>query len=829
MLKVKKFFLSMCLALLFGSVFAQLSDDQVIKLVQNAQKQGMGQQEMVMMLVEKGVTKEQILRIKEQVENGSQDLSGREAPVSRMRTGKNMSSDKKESSLYLKENQGYVSPAKMQEKNMLLLDSLERGFSSKEQEEQRSKNREKQVFGREIFTNNHLTFEPNLNIATPDHYVLGPGDEVIVDVWGDSEETLRQMIAPDGNIVVEKIGPIYLAGLTIRDADARLKKAYARIFSTINGDQPTTFTRLSLGNIRSIQVNIMGEVIRPGTYTLPSLASLFHALYSAGGVNSIGSLRCVKVNRGGKEIADVDIYKYILKGQNTQDVALKDGDVVVVAPYQNLIAVSGKIKRPMMYELKDAESLGDLLEFAGGFTGDAYKKAVRVVRKSGREHQIYNVGETDFKQFAMTDADVVSVDSVLTRFENKIEIRGAVYREGLYALEDAVSTVKQLMDKAEGVRGDAFLNRAVLYREKADLTLETESVDIAGIINGTVQDIPLKKNDILYIPSIFDLREDYTLTVRGAVGLPGIYKYAANMSLEDLIVQAGGLKESASIVKVDVARRIKNSKSLEVGNVLAETYTFTLRDGLTIGEGKGFTLQPFDEVYVRTSPGYQAQQNVQIEGEVLFGGTYVLAAKGQRLSDLVKKGGGLTPEAYTAGARLVRRMNDDERSRVQAMLKLTKQGGRDSLDINRLDIGEEYNVGIELTKALERPGSDYDVVLREGDRLIIPQYSGTVKISGTVMYPNTVVYKKNAKLQYYIGQAGGFGNRARKHKVFVVYMNGTVAKSKFLAKAKPAPGCEIIVPMKPTRKGMGLAEILSLTNSTASMAALVTSIMTMSK
>ena len=758
-------------------------------MLREAQSQGKSQEEMIVLLTQKGVTREQLERIRANYNGNVRDSIVESGQTSRVRT-----EIPRDTVVGVRFNRT-----------------------------------EKQVFGREIFNNRLLTFEPNLNIATPDNYVLGPGDEVIIDIWGDSKQTLRQSIAPDGTIIDPQIGPITLNGLTIQEANSRLKNAYSRIYSTMNGEEPTTFMKMSLGEIRSIRVNVMGEVVVPGTYTLPSLASLFHALYCAGGVNNIGSLRAVKVSRGGKPLAEVDIYDYLLKGKSGLDIRLEDGDVIIVPPYQNLVAVSGKVKRPLIYEMKEGEAMADLLDFAGGFTGDAYKEAVRVIRKSGREYQVFNVEKTGFTQFTLTDGDEVSVGAVLDRFENRVEIRGAVYRAGMYALDGQVSTVRQLIEKAEGVRDDAFLNRAVLYRDMPNTMREAQSVDVKALLENRVEDIVLRKNDVLYIPSIYDLNEEQTIAVRGAVGNPGTFNYVEGMTLEDVIVQAGGLRESASVVKIDVARRIKNPKSMDVTNVLAENFTLTLKDGLVIDGNENFIIMPFDEIFVRNSPGYQVQQSVTVTGEVLFEGEYVLSEKGQRLSDLVKKAGGINPDAYVSGARLVRQMNEFERRRVESTLRFAQQGIKDSIDVNSLDIGNDYYVGIDLRKALKNPGSEYDVVLRPGDRLIVPEYAGTVKISGGVMYPNVVVYEKGAGLKHYIAQGGGTLPRAKKNRAFIVYMNGTVAKSKAFAKAKPAPGCEIIVPVKPARRGTSLAEIMSLATSTTSIAALVTSILNNTK
>ena len=528
------------------------------------------------------------------------------------------------------------------------------------------------IFGHDMFTNEQLTFEPNLSIATPDNYVLGPGDEVIVDVWGDSQMTVESTISPDGKIFISNVGPVTLAGLSVAEASQRLRSVLSSIYAGLADG--SVQMKLSLGSIRSIQVNITGEVTASGTYTLPSLATLFHALHVAGGVNDLGTLRSVKIYRGGKLFSEVDVYDYILNGNSSRDIALRDGDLITVAPYGKLVEITGNVKRPMFYEMKPRETMDKLLEYAGNFTGDAYKKAVRVIRKSGREQQIYNVDDTDYAAFALDDGDEVSVDSVLQRFENRIEVRGAVYRPGLYQLTADVNTVKQLIKKAEGLKGDAFLNRAVVDREHEDLTHEIIQVDVKGIMNGSVADIPLQKNDVLYIPSIHDLQEERTLTIHGEVANPGTYLYSDNMTIEDLVLQAGGLLEAAATTKVEVARRVKNPRSSEFSTTIGETFVFDLKDGLLVGKGSGdFRLAPFDEVYIRKSPAYHPQQNVTVEGEVLFSGSYALSKKNERLSDLIKKAGGITPDAYVRGARLIRKMTEEELRRKDDMLRMARR------------------------------------------------------------------------------------------------------------------------------------------------------------
>ncbi len=694
---------------------------------------------------------------------------------------------------------------------------------------QRSSPDARRIFGHSIFNNRNLSFEPSVNVPTPENYVLGPGDEVIIDVWGASESTVRQNISPEGHIQVRQVGPVYLSGLTVAEAGVKIERAFSRIYSSLDGDYQASYIKLSLGRIRSIRVNVMGEVSVPGTYTVSALSSLFHVLYSAGGINEIGSMRGVKVFRAGKQVADVDIYAYLLEGRSDIDIRLRDGDVVIVPPYAQLVEVTGRVKRPMKYELKPGEPLSKLIEYSGGFAGDAYKKGVRVLRYDDREQKVYNVDRERFGGFLLADGDRIEAGEVLGSFENSVELRGAVWRPGLYAISEQTATVRQLLAKAEGITGDAFTARAQLVRLKPDMTRETLAIDLGALLAGQAADIALRAGDQLYIPSIFDLRENYTVSVHGAVRMPGTFPYSENITLEDAVVMAGGLRESASTVRVEVSRRVKDPAGTQTAEQRSENYFFTLRDGLVADGREGFTLRPFDEVHVRTSPGYQAQQNVYISGEALFAGGYALSKKDERLSDLVGRAGGLSRYAYVQGAQLVRQMTEDELRRYRAALDVTRRSLRDSVGAANLEHATTYAVGIELDRALANPGSDCDLVLREGDRLLIPEYNGTVKVSGGVIYPNTVAYKKGAGAGHYIDQSGGYAYRAFRRKAYVVYMNGTVARVR-KAGASIAPGCEIIVPLKPGRgRRSSLAEILGVTNSTTATAALVNSIINMAK
>ena len=602
------------------------------------------------------------------------------------------------------------------------------------------------VFGRNIFTDRNLSFEPNLDIPTPENYVLGPGDELIIDVWGTSENTVREIISPEGTIHVAGIGPIFLDGMSIQDAERSLRREFSKIYAAISGK--SVHIKLSLGGIRTIMINVMGEVQVPGTYRLSAFASVFHALYRAGGVSGIGSLRDIRVVRGGKEVACIDVYDYIMKGKLTDDIRLSEGDVILIPPYENLVSISGKVKRPMAYEMKKGETITTLLSYAGGFTGDAYRDAIRLFRLNGKEKQIYNVGQDDYQSFVLTDGDELSVEAVLQRFSNKVEVRGAVYRAGVYQLDDSITgTVRQLISRAEGLRGDAFLNRALLRREHEDLTHEMIPVDLKRMMAGAVSDLRLQKNDVLYISSVKDIEKEGTLSIYGDIRNPGDFPYVKNTSIQDLIVKAGGLLESASMVRIDVSRRIRDPKSISSSTVIGKSFAVELKNGLVMGEDKGFELEPYDIVFIRRSPGYRKQANVTVEGEVAFTGNYTLIQSNERLSSLIARAGGLSKEAYVKGARLIRRMTADEMRQKKDVLRLSVRGSeKASVSPVTLEASSTYPVGIELEKALVNPGSDEDMVLREGDVLFVPKYVSTVTINGAVMYPNTILYQKGAVL-----------------------------------------------------------------------------------
>lgn len=861
---MKKFIIfSLMLFMVSSMAMAQsssMTDDQVMSFVVKEHNSGTSNSQIVTKLMQRGVDISQIRRVRARYEReakqgGLENVSGKaSATPSRLRAnnGKTREDYAKNTNPStstpnathqdVTNRSNYRVSAESTDNSdkdeyMAIQNEMSSMYPDVEPKEKSTK-----VFGRDIFNNKSLTFEPNMNIATPQNYRLGPGDAVIIDIYGASQKTIQDTVSPDGTVTIEGYGPVSISGLTVSQANARLR-------GTVGSRYSSSKIRLTVGQTKTIMVNVMGEVKAPGTYTLSAFATVFHALYMAGGINDLGTLRNIKVYRNNRLVTVVDIYDYILNGKLTGNVRLADNDVIVVGPYDCLVNITGKVKRPMFYEMKKNESINSLLKYAGSFTGDAYKKSVRVNRKTGREYSVYNVEEFDFASFRIADGDSVTVEPILNRYANTVEVRGAVFRPGMYNLGEQVNSVRSLIEHAEGLTEDAFKARAVMHRMKTDRSLEVVSVDVEGIMSGKVADIPLKENDVLFIPTRQDKMNERTITIRGEVLFPGTYKYADNETIEDFVLQAGGLTDKASVVNVNVSRRVSDAKALRPDSLIAQTYTLSLKDGFVIDGTPGFILMPFDEVFIRKSPGYTEQQNVTIEGEVLFAGAYTLTKRNARLSDLFKKAGGSTQEAYLKGARLIRKANDTEKARMEAVLKMQREQQQKNLlqlaassnsgsnlqqvaesaknaDLEKFNVPDEYPVGIDLSEAIKHPGSDEDLVLREGDRLVVPQYNGTVKINGAVMYANTVGYEKGKRASYYIDQAGGFASDAVKNKAYIIYMNGKVAKVSHGAKVQP--GCEIVVPAKLKRK-MSVAETMSLGTSMSSIAAMIATIANLSK
>lgn len=810
---MKKIIFSVMLSMMTLTLMAQgMTDTQVADFVRKEVEAGTSQSQIVTKLMQRGVQIDQIRRVRNQYEKqvSGSGLSASSAVGSSDRMRQNNTDVTTQE----------LNTAKVGTTGEVYANASEEVAQVEHDVQATSGVGEgtgKKIFGHDIFNRGALSFEPNMNIATPQNYVLGPGDQVIIDIYGASQKTLQLTISPEGEVVVPGYGPIQVSGMSVAAANAKIRSTVGSRYSSSN-------IKLTVGNTRTIMVNVMGEVRTPGTYHLSAFSTVFHALYMAGGINSQGTLRNIKVYRNGKLVTVVDIYEYILNGRLAGNIPLQEGDVIQVGLYDCLVGITGNVKRSMFYEMRKNESVATLLKYAGGFTGDAYKKSVRLTRQAGERYSVYNIDEFEMSSFQIEDGDAVVVDGMLNRYENMVEVKGAIFRPGKYQLGNEVTSVRTLLEAAEGVTEDAMTNRGVLHRLKEDRSLEIIAIDLKGIIAGTAPDVPLMNEDVLFIPTEADLRQQRTLTITGEVMSPGTYQYADNTTLEDLILEAGGLTDAASTVRVDISRRIRDPKSTEAPRELSKSFTFALKDGFVIDGTPGFILEPYDVVHVRKSPGYQTPRNISITGEVLYEGVQTMTTKNMRLSDAIKLAGGLTAEAFPKNARLERRLNDDERARraflvSQLRRQVMDETGGDHINVSQLQLGDTYTVGIHLDKALANPGSEYDIVLREGDQIIVPEYISTVKISGNVMYPNTVSYTKGKSYKWYVNQAGGFGNRSKKNKTWVIYPNGTMAQVRHGAKIEP--GCEIVVPMKPKPQTELVQQWMSIAQSLTSTAAMI--------
>lgn len=819
---MRKFLFSMMLTMLSMGAFSQgMTDQQVIDFIARETQAGTSQSQIVTKLMQRGVQIEQIRRLRRQYDSQIKNrslTSAADGAVSMAAERMQANSDGTTSQ--------EVTTGRVGTTGRAYVDAAEEHVEAETDVKATAGTNDgegKKVFGRDIFNQRALSFAPSMNIPTPQNYVLGPGDQVVIDIYGASQKTMHYTISPEGDITVPGYGPIHISGLSVAAAQAKIRSTLGSRYSSSN-------IRTTLGNNRTILINVMGEVKTPGTYHLNSFSTVFHALYMAGGINSLGTLRNIKVYRGGRLITIVDIYEYILNGRLAGNVPLEEGDVIQVGPYDCLVGITGNVKRPMFYEMRKNESVATLVKYAGGFTGDAYKKSIRLTRQAGERYSIFNVDEFEMSSFQLEDGDAIAVDGMINRYENMVEIKGAVFRPGQFRLGGQVSTVRTLIEAAEGMTEDAFQQHAIIHRLKADRSLEIVPIDVEGIMNGSVADVPLQNEDILFIPTQEELRKERNFTVTGEVMTPGTYEYADNTTIEDLIVQAGGLRDGASLARVDVSRRINNPYSTAKTRDIAQTFTFDLKDGLVVGKNRQFFLQPYDVVHVRRSPGYVMPRNITVSGEVNYEGTFTIEKKNLRLTDAIQMAGGVTADAYTKGARLIRHMNEEERQRrhdvLEAIRNTMDSSERDSIAWNKMEMSTDYPIGIRLDEALADPDGDYNIVLREGDRIVVPEFIGTVKVSGDVQFPNTITYVEGKKAKWYINKAGGYSQTAKKRKAFVVYQNGMMELVK--RNTTIEPGAEIVVPSSrrlhfwKATEWIGLGSALSSAATTIAMIAYLT-------
>jgi protein involved in polysaccharide export with SLBB domain len=779
----------------------QLTDEQLKKGIQKALEAGMTPTEIEAMARANGMSPSEIQKLKARMEK-----------------------------LY---GSGSGNDLKKEESNQTSTQKDKSGFNYKTIDypnffESRSKNGtpviDERNFGFSLFTNNDLTFEPSTNVATPKNYQLGPDDGLVIDIWGASQANYEQTITSEGNIIIPYVGPIFLNGLTIEEATRKVKRELSKIYSGLA--QGNTFVKVSLGTIRSIKVNIVGEVTLPGTYNLSSLASVFNAMYAAGGPSSNGSLRNIKIIRGNKNVAELDFYEFLLKGEQPNNMRLQDQDVIFVAPYINRVEIVGQVKRNKLFDVKSNETLKDLIYFAGGYTGKAYTQRIKIFRKTGKENRVLDIALDQQGIIKLQNGDLVQVDSVLNRYENRVIINGAVMRPGVFAI-DSVSTLKQLIKKADGLREDVFKNRISVFRLRDDFTREMIPIDLVQLMNSNL-DFPLQREDSISIPSISDLRERFAVTIEGEVARPGTYPFAANTRVEDLVIQAGGLLETASMAHLEIARRIKDDRSTSTSNQLAQTFQFAISKDLKLSDSATqFILQPFDQVFIRRSPAYMPQLLVSIEGEVTFPGRYSITSRTERISDLIKRAGNITSEAYLKGASLVRQLSPGQKLREKAMETVANM--KDSTKAGVLHRAKYNTIGVDLEKILENPGSPNDLLLQQGDSLRILKQSQTVQVTGAVYNPNVIPFIEGMRLNQYVSNAGGYTRDAVKSNVYVVYANGSVKKTTryllFRHHPRLEPGAEIMVPVKAAQKSrLSLGETVAISTAMSSLALIIITI-----
>ena len=816
---MKRFLIATTLGLMMAlGVSAQgMSDQQVISFIASEVKAGTSQSQIVTKLMQKGVKIDQIRRMRNQYDKqiSSRGLSvaadGAVSMAAERMKGNSDGTTSQELTTARRGTTGTIEQDAAEEVKDVEQDVMATQGTAPDANG-------KVVFGRNLFSQANPNFQPNVNTPIPTTYVLGPGDQVVVDIYGASQQTLIHTISPEGTVTVSGYGPIYLSGLTVAAAQQKLR-------NTIGSRYKSSDLRLTIGNTRTIQVNIMGEVRAPGTYHLSAFANVFYALYRAGGPSSLGTLRNIKVYRNGRLVTIVDLYEFILNGRLAGNINLQDNDVIQVPTYECLVGITGSVKRPMFYEMRKNESVATLLKYAGGFTGDAHKTSVNLVRQTGERYQVYTIGEFDMSTFKLEDNDAITVDGMINRFENMVEIKGAIFRPGQFQLGGNVTSVRGLIEAAGGLTEDAYQEHAVLHRLKADRSLEILPVDVQGIMGGTVADIPLKNEDVLFIMTQEDLRQERTLTISGQVMSPGTYEYADNVTIEDLIVMAGGLRDQASLMRVEVSRVLRDKYATKKTNQYAQKFHFDLKNGLFIDQDRKFLLEPYDHVTIYASPVFNQSKMVTVRGEVHWEGTVAMEQRNTHLSDIIEMAGGITEQAYLRGATLMRKMSEEERTRMQATMKavqnLLHEKG-DSVTYEKLDLDNNYPVYIDLEQAMKKPGCDADILMREGDQIFIPEYNPIVRVSGEVMFPNSMFYESGKNYKYYVNQAGGFGNRAKKSKAFIVYQNGKASLVK--DGAKPEPGCEIVIPSKKRKKGVDWTMVAGVMSGLTGIAAIMLAI-----
>nr|WP_294872370.1 SLBB domain-containing protein [uncultured Pedobacter sp.] len=814
-----------------------LTDTQIRQLMQRAESVGYNDAQLEQMAAAQGMNATEIQKLRLRVEK----IRKQEGGQSNDKSDSNGSNKNQQNGNELDRTRGFDKQnVRDTTKNNNKTDSSGNLKTKKALEEEKLAEMKKlfeglkpKIFGEDLFKNENLTFEPNLRMATPKSYVVGPDDELLIDLSGDNEANYKLKVSPDGTIRLQYVGLISVGGLTIEQTTSKIRSSMASTYPSLRSGR--TSVAITLGNIRSIKVTVIGEVVKPGSYTVPSLFTVFNALYESGGPNRNGSFRKIQVVRNNKVVSTIDVYDFLLNGIQLNNIRLQDQDVINVPVYQTRVEMAGEVKRPALYEALNTETLEDMVRFAGGFSNDAYTAQIKVLQKTNKERKITDVPADDYNKYNPLNGDKYVVEAILDRFENRVEISGAVFRPGQFELDENL-TLKQLIAKADGLKEDAFLNRGYISRLNADNSLSLLSFDVAKVLAGTEADIKLQREDKVTISSIFDLREEYKVTIQGEVREPGIFEYGDNMNLESLIQMAGGFKEGATPNRIEISRRIKNSDATSVSAQTAEVFTVNVDQNLKIQE-KDFTLKPFDIVSIRSSESYQVQRQIKVEGEVLYPGIYTITKKDERISDIIKRAGGLSPLAYVEGASLKRtggaearaadslERRKEEKEKLMNLQRLKQSGAKDTTTIEKdLQVLRSDLVGIDLERILKKPLSRNDLIVEDGDVIRVPKELQTIRVTGEVLKPNSIVYIKGRSFKGYVDGAGGFSYNAYKRGAYIVYSNGSVAAAKkflfFNNYPQVKPGAEIFVPKRAEREKLGIQGIVGISTAVASLAAI---------
>ena len=821
----------------------QLSDDQIEELVKRAQDAGLSSTDFLMMAQMRGMPSGEVEKLRNRIEG--------------LATGSSKSRS--------------TNVSKRAAREQIDINDITRGLMET-QELMDEEKADSLLFGSALFfqKNRKLSFEPSLNQATPKNYILGPGDLIYVDIYGQSEKYYEATVNPEGSILLDNIGLISVSGKTIEAAEGIIKNRVAAFYSGLSGANPKTFLQVTLGNVKTIKVHILNEVRLPGTFTLSAFSTVFNALYAAGGPSDNGTLRAIQLIRNNKKIAEIDVYDLLINGTANLDVQLQDQDVILVNPYLARVKVMGEVKRPLVFEVTPEDNLEDILRFAGGFTDLAFKDRISISRITGNQRSISDVYSNQLGLFNLKGGDEVTVGRIIDRYTNRIQIKGAVFRPGIFSLTEGL-TLTQLIKNADGLKGDAYTQRASILRTKGDLSSEVLEVNLQAVLEGRQEDVVLQREDVIRISSIYDIQNERYIQILGEVKRPGTYPYAAGMTPEELILIAGGLQESANIKDIEIARRLEDSDS----GTLSDIITTSINQDLSFNPN-AISLAPFDQVIVRKRANFTMQRLVSVEGQVNSPGIFAIQTSVDRISDLIKRAGGVNQFAYTKGATLIRKTEffntESEQVRrqknLEALRVLLKENPtnpeaqeellirlfrdlptekvaktdstannakRESLDQIAAEtpgvavkIKETEAVAINLEKILANPGSEEDLVLEEGDILNVPKLLQTVRMRGDVVYPTTLRHEQGRSLRFYINGAGGFDRRANRKQTYVVYANGAVKRTKgfFGVRSYPIvePGAEVIIPSKGPKIPIRLGELVGVTTGLATLALVLSQI-----